>query len=61
MISLEWVSDYIDISGLDYHELAKKITEAGINIEKVITNKIDNLVIEFVDIKEKMIDKTKVL
>ena len=45
MISLEWVSDYIDISGLDYHELAKKITEAGINIEKVITNKIDNLVI----------------
>ena len=40
MISLEWVSDYIDISGFDYHELAKKITEAGINIEKVITNEI---------------------
>ena len=34
MISLEWVSDYIDIAGLDPKELAKKITEAGINIEK---------------------------
>ena len=45
MISLEWVSDYIDIAGLDPKELAKKITEAGINIEKVISNHIDNLVI----------------
>ena len=35
MISLEWVSDYIDIKGLDPHKLATKITEAGINIEKV--------------------------
>ena len=50
MISLEWVSDYIDIKGLNPHELATKITEAGINIEKVITNHIDNLVIgEVVD------------
>ena len=45
MINLEWVKDYIDISDQDLHELAVKITEAGINIEKVITNKIDNLVI----------------
>ena len=45
MISLEWVSDYIDIAGLDPKELAQKITEAGINIEKVISNHIDNLVI----------------
>ena len=45
MISLEWVKDYIDISDEDLNELAVKITKAGINIEKVITNHIDNLVI----------------
>ena len=45
MISLEWVKDYIDISDQDLNELAVKITEAGINVEKVITNHIDNLVI----------------
>ena len=45
MINLEWVKDYIDISNQDLQELSVKITEAGINIEKVITNKIDNLVI----------------
>ncbi len=45
MISLEWVKDYIDISDQDLEELAIKITEAGINVEKVITNHIDHLVI----------------
>lgn len=45
MISLEWVKDYIDISDQDLSELAVKITQAGINVEKVITNDIKNLVI----------------
>ncbi len=45
MISLEWVKDYIDIEDEDLKELAVKITKAGINIEKVISNHIDNLVI----------------
>ncbi|MDO4996074.1 MAG: phenylalanine--tRNA ligase subunit beta [Bacilli bacterium] len=45
MISLEWVKDYIDISDQDLRELARKITESGINVEKVITNHIDHLVI----------------
>ena len=45
MIDLEWVKDYIDISDQDLKDLAVKITKAGINIEKVITNHIDNLVI----------------
>lgn len=45
MISLEWVKDYIDISDQDLEELAVKITKAGINVEKVITNQIKNLVI----------------
>jgi len=45
VISLEWVKDYIDISDQDLEELAVKITEAGINVEKVITNKMNHLVI----------------
>ena len=45
MIDLEWVADYIDIDDQDLKELAVKITKAGINIEKVITNHIDGLVI----------------
>ena len=50
MISLEWVKDYIDINDQDLKQLAVKITKAGINVEKVITNHIDNLVIgEVVD------------
>ena len=45
MISLNWVKDYIDIENEDLKELAVKITKAGVNIEGVITNHIDNLVI----------------
>ena len=45
MMNLEWVKDYIDISDQDLNELARKITESGINIEKVISNHIDNLTI----------------
>ena len=45
MISLNWVKDYIDIEDQNLKELAVKITKAGVNVEKVITNHIDNLVI----------------
>src|SRR5574344_1271138 len=45
MISLDWVSDYIDIKNEDYKKLAEKITKAGINIERIVSNHIDNLVI----------------
>ena len=45
MISMNWVSDYVDIIGEDLKELAVKITKSGVNVEKVITNKIDNLVV----------------
>lgn len=34
MINLEWVSDYIDISDLTPKELAKRVTESDINVEK---------------------------
>ena len=45
MISLNWVKDYVDIENEDLNELAQKITKAGVNVEKVITNHIDNLVV----------------
>ncbi len=45
MISLNWVKDYIDIENEDLHELAVKVTKAGVNVEKVISNRIDHLVI----------------
>ncbi len=48
MISLNWVKDYIDIEDQDLEELAVKITKAGVNIEKVVKNHIDNLVIGYV-------------
>jgi len=44
MISMNWVKDYIDIDE-DLNSLADKITKAGINVEHVISNHIDNLVI----------------
>ena len=53
MISLEWVKDYIDIENEDLKELAVKITKAGINIEKIITKRINNLVIgEVIECKD---------
>jgi len=45
MISLNWVKDYIDLNGEDLKELAVKVTKAGVNVEKVISNHIDNLVV----------------
>ncbi len=45
MISLNWVKDYVDIEKEDLKELAVKVTKAGVNVEKVINNHIDNLVI----------------
>ncbi len=45
MISLNWVKDYVDIESEDLHELAVKITKAGVNIEEVVDKRIPNLVI----------------
>lgn len=45
MISMNWVKDYIDIEDENLEELADKVTKAGINVEHVITNKINNLVV----------------
>ncbi|MBQ6134912.1 MAG: phenylalanine--tRNA ligase subunit beta [Bacilli bacterium] len=53
MISLNWVSDYIDIKDQDVHELAEKITKAGINVESVMTHHIDHLAIGQIESVEK--------
>ena len=45
MISLNWVKDYIDIEQEDLHDLAVKVTKAGVNVEKVVDSRIENLVI----------------
>lgn len=45
MISLNWVKDYIDIENEDLHELAVKVTKAGINVEQVVDKHINNIVI----------------
>ena len=45
MISLNWCKDYINLDNEDLKELAVKITKAGVNVEKVICEHVDNLVI----------------
>ena len=45
MISLNWVSDYVDIKDEDIDSLTDKITKFGVNIESVKKNNINNLVI----------------
>ena len=45
MISMNFVKDYIDLKDENLEQLAKEITKAGINVENVISNHIDNLVI----------------
>lgn len=45
MISLNWVKDYIDLEKEDLHELAVKVTKAGVNVEKVVDSRFENLVI----------------
>ena len=44
-ISMNWVKEYVDLDGVDLKELATKITNAGVNVEHVQTNDLNNLVI----------------
>lgn len=44
-ISTHWLNDYVDISDENLHELADKITNAGVNIETVEEYNIPNLVV----------------
>lgn len=53
MISLNWVKEYLDLDNIDLQELAVDITKAGVNVEKVVSNNIKNLVIGHVLTTEK--------
>ena len=44
-ISMNWVKEYVDLKNVDLKELATKITNAGVNVEHVIQNNLNNLVI----------------
>ena len=45
MISMNWVKDYVDLTNEDLNEVAVKVTKAGLNVEGVYSNHIDNLVV----------------
>lgn len=44
-ISTNWINDYVDISDENLHELANKITNAGVNVETVETYSNPHLVV----------------
>ncbi len=44
-ISMNWVKEYVDLKDVDLKELATKITNAGVNVEHVVSNDLNNLVI----------------
>ncbi len=44
-ISMNWVKEYVDLDNVDLKELATKITNAGVNVEHVTQNNLNNLVI----------------
>ncbi|MER1987045.1 MAG: phenylalanine--tRNA ligase subunit beta [Solibacillus sp.] len=55
LVSLKWLSQYVDIEGLDAQELAEKITRAGIEVDAVIDGAagMTNVVVGHVVSKEK--------
>lgn len=44
-ISLNWINDYVDIKDEDKKQMADKITNAGVNVEKIISYNFDNIVV----------------
>ena len=55
LVSLKWLSQYVDISALSADDLAEKITRAGIEVDAVIdrSSGMENVVIGHVVSKEK--------
>ncbi|WP_332649897.1 phenylalanine--tRNA ligase subunit beta [Lysinibacillus sp. 54212] len=55
LVSLKWLSQYVDIDGLDPQELAEKITRSGIEVDAVIDRSVGmtNVVVGSVVSKEK--------
>ena len=44
-ISMNWVKEYVNLDDVDLKDLAKKITDSGVNVEHVTANELNNLVI----------------
>lgn len=55
LVSLKWLSQYVDISSLEANELAERITRAGIEVDAVIDRSLgmSNVVVGHVVSKEK--------
>ncbi|HHW69027.1 MAG TPA: phenylalanine--tRNA ligase subunit beta [Tenericutes bacterium] len=47
-ISMNWISDYVNIKDIDLKELANKITNAGVNVEQIEKCELNNLVVGFI-------------
>ncbi len=47
-ISMNWVKEYVDLNDVDLKELATKITNAGVNVEHISSNDLNNLVVGYV-------------
>ena len=44
-ISMNWVKEYVNLDDVDLKDLAKKITDSGVNVEHVTSNELNNLVV----------------
>ena len=44
-ISMNWVKEYVNLEDVDLKDLAKKITDSGVNVEHVTSNELNNLVV----------------
>ena len=55
LVSLKWLSQYVDISALSAEDLAEKITRSGIEVDAVIdrASGMENVVVGHVVSKEK--------
>ena len=54
-ISIKWLKDYIDLSGISVDEIVNKITNAGLEVDEVIDGSINyaNIVVGYVKEKKK--------
>ena len=63
-ISMNWVKEYVNLDDVDLKDLAKKITDSGVNVEHVVSNELNNLVVgevlECEDIPDTHLHKCKV-
>jgi len=54
-ISIKWLKDYIDLSGISVDEIVSKITNAGLEVDEVIdgSKNYANIVVGYVKERKK--------